>query len=463
MKDNTWCDYKGDKMKYFEVNRGYGIMLKGIDVTKDNKDDVFGDGKVSYIPSTKTLNLKNANIQDDVWEGLETFIPLTVNLSGNNTLGTKGGRLAVCFHANTTITGSTGANLTVNGTTEYSGYSGIFIDQANLTIKDCDVTVNSPKGSGVRGMFSIKDPDIPSTSTLTVDNASLAINSAANVECIYNLKNMTLTDCYFANPSAATFDASKGYVKLGTESVNGKLEILKGYPITVGGKRIEKANRNDVFGDGKVKYDPSTNTLTLNNAYIGTEGHGISAQTSERLYINLIGSSNITSLRSYALYHNNTNGITIQSASNGSLTLSGSYIGSYQESGNLIIKNCTVKSNGIQGKEGNNYCTLNIENANVTSECSYGGAFRWIDNIALFDSYVSEPTDAVFNTGQGAYLSGNTICSKVVIKAGTAPSAIDATTNDNNYFAPAYDLRGVQVDNNYKGIVIQNGRKVIRR
>lgn len=122
-----------------------------------------------------------------------------------------------------------------------------------------------------------------------------------------------------------------------------------------------------------------------------------------------------------------------------------------------------MKSNGIQGKEGNNYCTLNIENANVTSECSYGGAFRWIDNIALFDSYVSEPTDAVFNTGQGAYLSGNTICSKVVIKAGTAPSAIDATTSDNNYFAPAYDLRGVQVDNSHKGIVIQNGRKFIRR
>lgn len=642
---------------YVSVHRGYGICINDCDVTKDNRYDVFGDGKVSYNPSTKTLYLNNVNYKTKS-SPLFVFTPITINLIGTNTLTTTSDVAALNVFANTTITSSTGASLAANNETTYEGHGGIIVNQAALTIKDCTVSAYCPNGYGVKGKWMLTFNNLPGTSTLTLNNASLRINNSSKYNSIDNFKNLTLTDCYYDSPGSATFDSANGYVKNGSTPIRGELEISNGYgfvvggtrvtkdnasnikpgvtydastntmkfnngkvtgdyfgivaykdlnlyvsgtansiystsnhgilaygnvnitgpdkdmssltintngtqgcagiylnssgskfnvknttlsvhaansnsygiigsktaatiqdaevaaygtsastyslsslsligveilspvnavftpgtgvtlngsivaakevkigakeyDLSVGGKKITSANSADVFGDGKVKYDPATNTLTLNNAIIACEGYGIEAKTKQRLYINLIGTSIVQSLRSYALYHDNTNGITIQSSSNGTLNLSGSYIGSFQEAGNLTIKNCMVKANGIQGKEGNNYCTLNIENANVTSECSFGGAFKWIDNILLTNCYVSEPVGAVFNSAQGGYLSAGTLCNKVVIKSGT--NAIEGVTIDDDTDAPAYDFRGVQVDKSYNGIVIKNGRKYIQK
>ena len=654
-KNTSYYNPNNKVADYVSVERGYGIHINDRNVTKDNKDDVCGDGKVSYNPSTKTLNLKGVNYKTKA-STIYVFTPITINLIGANTLTTTGYVAALDIFANTTITGTQGATLAAKNDIDRAG---ILVTQSALTIKDCEVSVYSPNGFGVQGQWSPTSTLLPGTSTLTLNNASLVINNSTKYNSIENFKNLTMTDCYYEKPVTATFDTTQGYVKNGTTSVKGNLEIRKGYGILVGGTRVTKdnasnvmsgvsydassktlkfnnakistgtygilaykdlnlyvsgtsnsiystsnhgilaygnvnitgpgldmsyltintdgtpscagiymnssgskfnvknttlsvhaansvsygivgyktaatiqdaevtaygtsasiyslsslsligveilspenavftpgtgvtlngyevaakevkigvkeygigvggkkitsANCADVFGDGKVKYEPTTNTLSLTNATIACEGYGIDAQSKQRLYINLIGTSYVNSLRSYALYHNNTNGITIQSSSNGTLNLSGSYIGSFQTAGNLTIKNCTVKSNGIQGMEGNNYCTLNIENANVTSDCNFGGAFKWIDNILLTSCYVSEPTDAVFNSAQGGFLSGNTICPKVVIKAGTAPSAIDGVTI-NGAQSPTYSLRGVQVNGSHNGIVIRNGRKYIQK
>ncbi|MCQ2243031.1 MAG: hypothetical protein MJZ32_02105 [Bacteroidaceae bacterium] len=654
LKNNTYCNHKGEKLDFIRIFRGYGIFLNGVDVTNDNKDDVFKDGKVSYNSSTKTLNLKGVSYEGS-YGFISVYNPITINLSGKNSFKPTSPTSALNIYANTKITGSSGATLSAN--TDKT-FPGIAVDQADLTIKDCQVSVNSPNAAGVKGAWPVNYMDLPGTSTLTVDNASLLVSNSSSWGCIRDFKKVTMTGCYCERPSGATYDTSYGYFKNGESIVTGNLEICKGYGVIVGGIRVTKdnasnvmsgvsydassntlklnnakvstthygivaykdlnlnvsgtansissselhgilaygdlniygsdkstssmslttsgynyagiymnkngkkfnvknttltarasstkgygivgsktvasiqnadvtaygnsasiydikslsmigveiitpanavftpgvgitvdgnavagkdvkigvkeydiyvggtkltsANYADLTGDGKIKYDPSTNTLTLTNASIATEGYGISAQTKQRLYINLVGTSYVVSQRSYALYHNNTNGITIQSSSNGTLNLSGSYVGSYQEGGNLTVKNCTVKVNGMQGKEGNNYNTITIENANVTSECSFGGAFKWIDNILLTKCYVSEPVGAVFDSGQGGYLSAGTICNKVVIKAGTAPTAIDGVTLDNDN-APAYDLRGVQVDKNYKGIVIKNGKKYMQK
>ncbi len=653
-KNNVFSNQNGDSETYVLIHRGYGININGLDVTKDNINDVCNDGKVSYNPTTKTLNLKGIDYKSAI-AILQVFTPITINLSGRNIINNTGTSSALYLYANATITGSYGATLAAN--TE-KNFAGITVDQAGLTIKDCEVSVYSPNSTGVVGMWPQNYPVMPGTSTLTLNNASLVINNSSSKNCIQDFKKFTMTDCYFESPVNASFDTAKGYVKNGSSAVTGNVEISKGYgfivagtrvtkenasnimsgvsydaasntlklnnakiiaengsgihaykdlniyvsgtansitsnkqngilalgnlnitgpgksmsslkintstqgyagiyvnnankklsftnttvsarstginsygivgsktaatiqnaevtaygtsasiynlsslsmtgveiispanavftpgvgvtlngsvvaakdvtigvkdyKIAVGGTNITTANYTDLYGDGKVKYDPSNNTLTLNNAYIGTEGYGISAQTSERLYINLIGTNYVNSLRSYALYHDNKNGITIQSSSNGTLNLSGSTFATFQEAGNITVKNCNLKVNGMQGREGNNYCTLNIDNANVTSDCYYG-AFQWIDNIYLSNCYVSEPVDAKFNSSKGGYLSGSKLCTKVVIKAGTA-SAIDDATIDNTFNSPAFDLRGVQVDDSHKGVIIKNGRKFIRR
>ena len=49
----------------------------------------------------------------------------------------------------------------------------------------------------------------------------------------------------------------------------GEIYDAEAYGVIVGGRRVTAMNKDDVFGDGTVSYDPETKTLTLDNAYIG--------------------------------------------------------------------------------------------------------------------------------------------------------------------------------------------------
>ena len=48
-----------------------------------------------------------------------------------------------------------------------------------------------------------------------------------------------------------------------------------GYGLTVGDVEVTSSNAANITGDGKVSYDPETNTLTLNNATIEGGEYGI--------------------------------------------------------------------------------------------------------------------------------------------------------------------------------------------
>ena len=95
------------------------------------------------------------------------------------------------------------------------------------------------------------------------------------------------------------------------------------YNIRVQGTQVTGANMNNVLGNSgtpTVTYDPTTKTLTLNNATISsenTQGQGIYA--SDDLTINLIGTNEITGSGN-SIY--STKPLTIMSSENGSLTMS---------------------------------------------------------------------------------------------------------------------------------------------
>ena len=95
------------------------------------------------------------------------------------------------------------------------------------------------------------------------------------------------------------------------------------YNIRVQGTQVTGANMNNVLGNSgtpTVTYNPTTKTLTLNNATISsenTQGQGIYA--SDDLTINLIGTNEITGSGN-SIY--STKPLTIMSSENGSLTMS---------------------------------------------------------------------------------------------------------------------------------------------
>ncbi len=124
----------------------YGIMIGNAEVTAENNTDVFGDGKVSYDPATKTLTLNGYSYTGEgmgIGDSPRVLIGaavsgLAIRLEGNNTItGTHAKSMALVLEGATTITGS--GTLTIT-----TPYMAIFNESMGLlTIADgtLDLTV----------------------------------------------------------------------------------------------------------------------------------------------------------------------------------------------------------------------------------------------------------------------------------------------------------------------------------
>ena len=86
------------------------------------------------------------------------------------------------------------------------------------------------------------------------------------------------------------------------------------------------------------------------------------------------------------------------------------------------------------------------------TEKKHQETFRFVATL------LRKPLRKIFNTGEQCCF-----VIKIDIAAGTATgiNAINAATIDAN--APAYNLAGQKVDKSFKGVVIQNGKKMIQK
>ena len=201
------------------------------------------------------------------------------------------------------------------------------------------------------------------------------------------------------------------------------------YTITINGVYITDENCNDLSVidgvSGTVKYDPETNTLTLENATIETANSCLLIYETAGLNIKVIGENHITSTSSTAtgIYCNKTLSIT----GSGTLYLDGMHA---LRGENIIIDGCTVNAInttsknlfvGIRGKNSTS-STLTVRNANVTIENSDN---KWCTMYSIIDfsSLVLEgcaltlPEGAAFDdTLHAVALNGEIVNSKVVIE-----------------------------------------------
>ena len=161
----------------------YDIWVDGVQVTSENKDNLCG-GTVSYDPTTHTLSLNNATLDNDTMSdyGIKTIIPntLKIRLTGTNSITrtSPGGGMGIAPNS-VEITGDGTLKINVIG----ENYDGISAG-ADVKISDkAKVIINAEGGLGITGrMVEIDGATVNSTGLYAgIDAHSLKIVNGADV------------------------------------------------------------------------------------------------------------------------------------------------------------------------------------------------------------------------------------------------------------------------------------------
>lgn len=182
----------------------YGVQVGETLVHSGNATDVLGDGTISFNKNTSTLTLNNANAG-----ALSTSLAqLTVELVGNNTL------------------------------TEEGNYPVL------RSLNNSRVTINIQSTAETKGMLTMNMP---------------YTNNGTNNGCFYD-DNVTVA-------IIPPLDVISGSLTGNDNNVNTVI-IGEAYNLSVAGTAVTILNKDNVLGDGKISFTPSSNTLTLDGATI---------------------------------------------------------------------------------------------------------------------------------------------------------------------------------------------------
>ena len=164
----------------------YDIWVDGVQVTSENKDNLCS-GTVSYDPTTHTLSLNNATLDNDTMSdyGIKTIIPSTlkIRLTGTNSITRTypygGMGIAPNSDNSVEITGDGTLMINVNG----ENYDGISAGADVKISNKAKVIINAEGGLGIAGRtVEIDGATVNSTGLYAgIDAHSLKIVNGADV------------------------------------------------------------------------------------------------------------------------------------------------------------------------------------------------------------------------------------------------------------------------------------------
>ena len=437
---------------------GYGLKIAGVDVTKKNYKDLSVidgvDGKISYNPETKTLTMEDVTINivgenAGIWN--KEVKGLKINLVGNNTITSS--KACISINKTSTISGSGTLRL------KSSDNCGLYLP-SSLAVEG--ISLYTEGSWGIAGYASQKSGNV-----LTICNAYVEATGSSGSIC--DLQNLVLDGCSITQPTGAAFDANVHAVALNGEAVTDKVVIESdSYGFKIAGVDVTSLNCKDLSVidgvDGKMSYDPETNTLTMEDVTINTtDFNGIVNRGVKDMKIKLFGNNIITSKKAC---------ITIYETS----TISGSGTLSLKSSGDCGLYMYTSLSvegvklyaegkYGVAGVDGKSGEILTLRNAYVEATGSLGSVCD-LQNLVLDGCSITQPTGAAFDANVHAVaLNGEAVTDKVVIESDN--NSIGTITAD----VPArkqgiYNLNGVKLTQQWDdlpaGIYIVDGVKRVK-
>ena len=388
----------------------YGIKIAGEDITGYNRYDLTEisgvSGKVSFDPNTRTLTLDNATIEANDYNAIlnETCDYLSIELIGTNTIYVTGAA-GIKLKEETTIWSNSGGKLSVK-----SDGCALLFGGCPLEISNCWLEAE--------GAWGISANNNVAEEVLTIRNSHVEAKGSTGSIC--DIANLVLEGCSITQPDGAWFSTQNNAVVLNGEMVTDKVVIVPRYGVQIAGVDVTALNCNDLSVidgvDGKMSYDPETNTLTMEDVTINVSYiNGIVNRSVEGMKIKLVGNNTITT---------NEACITIfqPSTISGSGTLrlkSSDNCGLYLPS-SLTVEGVTIYAEGEWGIAGQEFQTsgnvLTICNAYVEATGS-SGSICDLQNLVLDGCAITQPEGAEFDANSYAVvLNDKLVNDKVVIE-----------------------------------------------
>ena len=437
----------------------YGIKIAGVDVTALNYEDLSVidgvDGKMSYNPETKTLTMEDVTINitgENVGIWNKEVKGLKINLVGNNTITAN--QAGITIGQPSTISGSGTLRL------KSSDNCGIYLP-SSLSVEG--IKLYAEGKWGIAGQVFQKSGNV-----LTICNAYVEVTGSKG--SVGDLENLILDGCSITQPSGAEFDAQYHSVLLNGELVTDKVVIEPdNYGFKIAGVDVTALNCKDLSVidgvDGKMSYDPETNTLTMEDVTINTtDFNGIVNRDVKDMKIKLFGNNIITSKNKVCITINKTSTIS----GSGTLRLkSGENCGIYVKS-SLTVEGVKLYAEGYYGVAGDDGTCgeiLTLRNSYVEAT-GRRGSICDLQNLVLDGCSITQPTGAAFDANVHAVaLNGKVVTDKVVIESDN--NSIGTITVD----VPArkqgiYNLNGVKLTRQWDdlpaGIYIVDGVKRVK-
>ena len=441
-------------------------------------------GYARYDASDNSLHLSGVDIEVDAETkahalDISTFRDATIVLGNdpvciyNNyfdsydlTFGTQGIHRSGNVQSHLTITTEKWADADGSLTISTQGYS--LLAQCGVTIAGrAKVNIESTRKSA----FSLTEA-IGSALTLKED-ARLTLTAKQEALWMdYNCKLIMEDGIGIIKPVGATYSEEKrSLVDAEEQRLSNTTVIIgksMGYGIYIAGTEVNDTNLSDVLGDeGTVSYDPETKTLTLNNANIdgGTDNYGIFAYTPFTLKVE--GQNELKGI--YGLYI--TEQTTISSILTGSLRCQGE-TGIYSSAPGITIDGgVNVIPEGTigfgMGKKNASAGGITIRGAETVVNMKGAEAPYNFPSLTLEDDLIiGVPAGAYFDnrTKHIVKADGEAITDQwVVICSQDYIDGIKDLKDSKNLSDSTYNLAGQKVGSGYKGIVIQGGKKLLKK
>lgn len=475
----------------------YGVYVAGVELTSLNLNDIPGlksgtayvNDEIQWIgwAGTPTLVLNNAVIEGEDGINNQEGYWFKIIASGNNeviasdfnalqcdnwttTTLSGGGRLHVratggCWHG---VYLGDGADLKITeGTTLWADGdgNGLFDDSGRLTISG-----NSTLAAYGRFYASV---ELPSEDKRKFDsNIAIRYPEGATIGAGYHV--------YYKN---TTTDVQRDWVVIGPSSATLPTAHQK-YGFQICGYAVDELNASDIVRDdpelmsGEVSFDADSRTLTLKNAHLKCRTDPTirikSSYVFSDLHVRLEG-DNTLSNSTYADINSHTN-TYIEGPGKldiGTIALGDDY--------NLYIRdNCVIKGEGLHSMSSTSTGRLTISGERTRVELdvlsTVWNAIEGFANMSLLDGLVlKDPDGGYYDTSERMLVdaNGNPVKKVLIESSSTVPTvisqfeAVDASRlNDNGQMTndkdceEMYNLQGQRVSNDYKGIVIMNGKKV---